>query len=189
VPRAWCAVLAYASWALQLRAEQSNRPDASQQGVAVVSEGALDRTGESSLPEALSGSKQAHAHTKRQVTQERLHHTPPTAQIVRAVAAGPGPLLVLCCIRLILNDFSTTYYTNQQATALDCSPKPLWPCLLYSRFYTRPGGLLGSCSASRGPKSTGPDRCGAGAGRRPAPMGVYYQYFYGFRLELAASPL
>jgi hypothetical protein len=40
-------------------AEQSNRPDASQQGVAVVSEGALERTRGSSLPEAL-GDKQVH---------------------------------------------------------------------------------------------------------------------------------
>jgi hypothetical protein len=50
----WRAVLAHASCILQLRAEQSNRPGASQQGVAVVSEGALERTRESSLPEALS---------------------------------------------------------------------------------------------------------------------------------------
>jgi hypothetical protein len=40
-------------------AEQSNRPDASQQGVAVVSERALERTRESSLPETLSD-KQVH---------------------------------------------------------------------------------------------------------------------------------
>jgi hypothetical protein len=43
----------------RIGAEQSNRPGASQQGVAVVSERALERTRGSSLPEALSD-KQVH---------------------------------------------------------------------------------------------------------------------------------
>jgi hypothetical protein len=41
----WSAVLAHASWILQLGAGRSNRPDAPQQGVAVVEGGALERTG------------------------------------------------------------------------------------------------------------------------------------------------
>jgi hypothetical protein len=75
----WCAVLAHASWILQLRAEQSNRPDASQQGVAVVSERALalERTGESSQLTSRDAKRQAiskfiHTHTKR---QERVNNT------------------------------------------------------------------------------------------------------------------
>jgi hypothetical protein len=57
--------------AAESRAEQpASRPDASQQGVAVVSERALaERTRESSLPETLSD-KQVHTHNKR---QERPH--------------------------------------------------------------------------------------------------------------------
>ena len=47
-------------------AEQSNRPDASQQGVAVVSERALERTRESSLPETLSDKQ---VHTTHQETR------------------------------------------------------------------------------------------------------------------------
>ena len=52
--------------AAESRAEQSNRPGASQQGVAVVSERALERTRESSLPEALSDKQ---VHTTHQETR------------------------------------------------------------------------------------------------------------------------
>jgi hypothetical protein len=51
-------------------AEQSNRPDAPQQGVAVVSERALERTRESSLPETLSDKQ---VHTTHQETRPAIH--------------------------------------------------------------------------------------------------------------------
>jgi hypothetical protein len=60
----WAVLVGTRARLLQLRAEQSNRPGASQQGMAVVSEGALERTRGSSLPEALSD-KQVHTHTER----------------------------------------------------------------------------------------------------------------------------
>jgi hypothetical protein len=52
-----------------VRAEQSNRPDAPQQGVAVVSDGAPERTRESSLPETL-WTENSHPYGQRIVTPE-----------------------------------------------------------------------------------------------------------------------
>ena len=56
----------------RIGAEQSNRPDASQQGVAVVSERAHERTRESSLPEALSD-KQVHTTHKETRTDTQFN--------------------------------------------------------------------------------------------------------------------
>ena len=78
--------------AAESRADQP-ATDAPQQGVAVVSERALERTRESSLPEALSD-KQVHTHQETRATTQSNTGAPP---------AGPWPVAGAQSAKVVAN--------------------------------------------------------------------------------------
>jgi hypothetical protein len=79
------------------------------------SPGTEDETSDSSSTNS-TNSTDCHHDTPWDVAQDRRGPRPGDETRLDALLgrfAGPGPLLVLCCIRLILNDFSTLALKNR----------------------------------------------------------------------------